>query len=98
MTSQTSMKRTTVLKHEWQLQDAKARFSEVFRLALSAGPQRITRHGRDAVVVIPEKEFCRLSARGRQPVSLAEFFARSPLKGSGVRLDRVEDLGRPVPL
>ena len=35
----------------WQLQTAKVRFSEVFRLALASGPQIITRGGREAVVV-----------------------------------------------
>lgn len=44
----------------WRLQDAKARFSELVRLARSAGPQHVTLHGRDAVVVIDADEFHRL--------------------------------------
>ena len=36
----------------WKLEDAKARFSEVVRLARSEGPQRVTVRGKDAVVVI----------------------------------------------
>ena len=36
----------------WQLQTAKARFSELFRLALTTGPQLITRQGKDAVVML----------------------------------------------
>lgn len=43
----------------WRLQDAKARFSEVVRLAHQAGPQRVTVHGRQAVVV-DAAEFDRL--------------------------------------
>jgi prevent-host-death family protein len=44
----------------WPLQDAKARFSELVRRARSDGPQRVTVHGRDEVVVITAEEFRRL--------------------------------------
>jgi prevent-host-death family protein len=44
----------------WRLQDAKARFSELVRLAHSDGPQHVTLHGRDAVVVLDADEFRRL--------------------------------------
>ena len=47
----------------WRLQDAKARFSELVRLAHSDGPQHVTLHGRDAVVVIDSDEFHRLKGR-----------------------------------
>ncbi len=48
-------------RSRWRLQDAKARFSELVRLAHSDGPQHVTLHGRDAVVVIDAEEFRRLS-------------------------------------
>lgn len=44
----------------WRLQDAKARFSELVRMAHSDGPQHVTLHGRDAVVVVDADEFNRL--------------------------------------
>lgn len=44
----------------WPLQDAKARFSELVRRVRSEGPQRVTVHGRDEVVVIAADEFERL--------------------------------------
>src|SRR3981189_1494395 len=44
----------------WLLQDAKARFSELVRRVRSEGPQRVTVHGRDEVVVISAEEFHRL--------------------------------------
>jgi len=44
----------------WQLQDARRRFSEVVDLALADGPQRVTRHGRSAVVILSEEEWRRL--------------------------------------
>ena len=48
----------------WPLQDAKARFSELVRRVRSEGPQHVTVHGRDEVVVIAAEEFRRL--RGEQ--------------------------------
>src|ERR1700693_4967363 len=44
----------------WRLQDAKARFSELVRRVRSDGPQHVTVHGRDEVVVISGEEFRRL--------------------------------------
>jgi prevent-host-death family protein len=44
----------------WRLQDAKARFSELVRRVRSDGPQHVTVHGRDEVVVITSGEFRRL--------------------------------------
>jgi prevent-host-death family protein len=83
---------------EWQLQDAKARFSEVFRLARESGPQRVTKHGREAVVVIRAEEYARLSRPQRHSRSLARFFAMSPLMKSGIDLDRRRDFGRAIDL
>ena len=82
----------------WQLQTAKARFSEVFRLARSQGPQWVTRQGKEAVVILPAEQFHRLIGRGRQPQSLVKFFAESPMVGAGVDLTRRRDYGRPVKL
>jgi len=44
----------------WPLQDAKARFSELVRKVRSEGPQHVTVHGRDEVVIIAAEEFRRL--------------------------------------
>jgi prevent-host-death family protein len=44
----------------WLLQDAKARFSELVRRVHAEGPQHVTVHGRDEVVVIAAGEFRRL--------------------------------------
>jgi prevent-host-death family protein len=51
----------------WLLQDAKARFSELVRKVRSEGPQHVTVHGRDEVVVVASEEFRRLKgeASGR---------------------------------
>jgi prevent-host-death family protein len=47
-------------RRRWPLQDAKARFSELVRTAQSDGPQHVTLHGRDAVVVVDAQEFQRM--------------------------------------
>lgn len=60
----------------WQLQDAKARFSELVRRAASEGPQEITVHGESVAVLISRETFDRL-AGGR---SLVDFMRRSPLR------------------
>jgi prevent-host-death family protein len=41
----------------WKLQDAKARFSEVVRRARAGGPQHVTVHGEEAVVIVDPKRF-----------------------------------------
>lgn len=59
----------------WQLQEAKQRFSEVVREAETNGPQVVTRHGRDVVVVVAAEEFRRL--RAARP-SFNEFLLSGP--------------------
>lgn len=61
----------------WSLQDAKSRFSEVVRLAHSSGPQHVTLHGRDAVVVVDAAEFQRLCG-GCSGQQLVDALAASP--------------------
>ena len=85
-------------ERSWQLQTAKARFSELFRKARAEGPQWVTRQGKDSVVVVAAEEFQRLRAQSRQPKSLVEFFAKSPLAGANLDLDRTADYGREVDL
>jgi antitoxin Phd len=82
----------------WQIQLAKARFSELFRLARTEGPKRITRQGRDAVVLISEEQFARLVGKSHQPKSLVQFFRESPLVGVELDLVRAEDQGRDIEL
>ena len=86
-------------EREWQVQEAKARFSEIFRLTRERGPQRITRHGKDAVVMLPAEEYERLrSAKPRRKETLVELLARSPLKGSAIDLTRPRDYPRDIEL
>jgi prevent-host-death family protein len=69
----------------WTVAQAKAKFSEVIERAMSEGPQTVTRKGRTAVVVVDAGEWQRKTKRVG---TLAEFFARSPLRGSSLKLPR----------
>jgi prevent-host-death family protein len=79
----------------WTVAAAKAKFSEVIDRARSQGPQTITRNGRKAVVVVASEEWERKTHRAG---NLAEFFARSPLRGSQLKVDRRKDGPRKVDL
>jgi antitoxin Phd len=56
----------------WQLQDAKARFSEVVRRAVEQGPQHVTVNGEERAVVVSAREYDRLVGHrmGRELVRL----------------------------
>ena len=82
----------------WQLQVAKAQFSEVFRRAHEGAPQVVTRQGKQAVVILALEEFERLTRRARQPKSLSKFFAESPLARTSIDFERKPDYGRTVEL
>jgi prevent-host-death family protein len=79
----------------WTIAEAKAKFSEMVEKAQSHGPQTITRRGRTAVVVVAAVEWDRKTKRTG---NLAEFFASSPLRGSGVKVTRRKDKVRKVDL
>jgi prevent-host-death family protein len=70
--------------NEWQLQEAKNRLSEVINLALTKGPQLITRRGEKTVVLLSYTEYEKLcKVQGR----LSEFFRESPLAGMEIGRD-----------
>ena len=86
------------MSQTWQLQNAKARFSEVFRRAREEGPQLVTRQGKEGVVILPLEDFDQLVDRAKKPRSLVRFFAESPLFGLQLNLERPQDVGRDVKL
>jgi prevent-host-death family protein len=79
----------------WKLEDAKARFSEVVRLARSDGPQRVSVRGRLAVVVMSVEDLERL-APAKHPAPLVTFL--EGLKLDGLDLGRAPDTGRDIEL
>lgn len=74
----------------WQLQDAKARLSELLRSATD-GPQEITLHGKPAAVVLSKADYERLR---RKAPSLVQFLRRSPLAGVELDIERDKSLAR----
>lgn len=79
----------------WQLQEAKARLSEVIKKAAKEGPQGITVHGAPAAVVISSREYKQLKEpRG----SFVKFMRKSPLYGLDLNIKRVQTMTREVDL
>ena len=79
----------------WTVAQAKAKFSEVLDRAQSDGPQTITRNGQTTAVIVAAEEWER---KTRRKGNLAEFFAASPLRRSGLNLHRVSSRPRKVEL
>ncbi len=79
----------------WTVAEAKAKLSEVIERAQSGGPQTITKNGRTAVVVVDAEEWERKTKRTG---NLAEFFATSPLRNSGLSVRRPKQRPRKVSL
>jgi prevent-host-death family protein len=59
----------------WQLQEAKQRFSELVQRALDEGPQIVTRRGKEAVVVVAADDYRRLT--GAEP-DFKQFLLTAP--------------------
>ena len=81
----------------WLLQDAKARLSELVRRVRSEGPQHVTVHGRDEVVVIAAEEFRRLKGDLTGEVLIAAM-AASPHRDTDIEPRRTPMLVRKVTL
>lgn len=81
----------------WPLQDAKARFSELVRRARSEGPQHVTVHGRDEVVVLSVEAFRRLTG-DRTGAALVEALQASPYRDLDLEPQRARTPVREVDL
>jgi len=79
----------------WQLQERQNRLNQVVEEALRVGPQVITANGEETAVVLSMEEYRRLTP---PTDSLADFLMKSPLRGSGVRIERNQDLERDLSL
>ena len=76
----------------WQVQEAKQRFSELVRRTLEEGPQVVTRHGEEVVVVVAADEYRRSQ---RDEPNLVEFLMAGP-DLSQLDLTRSSELPREI--
>jgi prevent-host-death family protein len=91
-----TLSRSVPSMERWKLEDAKARLSEVVRLAETAGPQLVTIRGKEAAVILAPEQYKRLLPRPKGQQSLVRF-----LQGLGLsQLDvkRESDTGREIAL
>lgn len=77
----------------WQLQEAKARFSELFSEVCEKGPQRVSRRGKETIVLVSEGEYRSLSGQG---CDFIDFLLSSPK--AELDVTRSRDAGRTVEL
>jgi len=79
------------MRRTWQLQEAKARLSEVIKQASKEGPQTITLRGEPTAVIISRDEYERLK---HPRESFIDFMRKSPLYGAGIDLKREQTITR----
>jgi len=91
----TAISNKTKGKSNWQLQEAKAMFSEVVK-ASQVNPQIITVHGKETAVILSIEEYKRLTGPN---LSLFEFIQNSPLRNLTLELpQRLPEKNREVNL
>lgn len=78
----------------WQVQDAKARFSEVIERACTEGPQTITRHGAERAVVLSIEDYRALTTHR---LDFKAYLLGGP-KIDDFSIERDRDVGRAVEL
>ncbi len=84
-----------MIENHWQLQDAKNRFSNLVDKAQHAGPQVVTKHGKDAVVILSIEEYKKLI---KPKTNLVKFFQCSPLADTELNLIRSKEIPRDIEL
>jgi prevent-host-death family protein len=79
----------------WQLQVAKSKFSQLVKNARQQGPQIVTKHGKEAVVVISFEEYKRIM---KPQTDLVTFLRNSPLANIELEVTRDKGLPRDITL
>ncbi|GAB4223568.1 MAG: hypothetical protein Tsb005_19110 [Gammaproteobacteria bacterium] len=80
---------------QWQLQEAKAKFSELVKQAMQDGPQNITVHGKPAAVVLSLEDYNKLT---KSKPSFVKFMQQSPLNGIRLSVKRDKSPCREIKL
>jgi len=81
--------------HIWQLQEAKNKFSKLVEKAQHEGPQFVTKHGKEAVVVLSVEEYKKII---KPKSNLFQFIQKSPLSKTLISTERDKSLGRDIEL
>ena len=79
----------------WQLQEAKNKFSSLVDKAQHEGPQFVTKHGRESVVVLSVEDYQKMT---KPKSNLLNFFQNSPLAGTSLDIHRDKSLSRDIKL
>jgi len=84
-----------MIENSWQLQNAKNKFSNLVDKAQNNGPQIVTKHGKDVVVVLSIDEYKKLI---KPKFNLLKFFQNAPLSKINLDIKRNKDLPRDIEL
>jgi antitoxin Phd len=79
----------------WQIQEAKNRFSNLVEKARHEGPQFVTKHGKESVVVLSVEDYKKIV---KPQSNIVEFFQSSPLAGSSLKIKRDKSYPREIEL
>jgi antitoxin Phd len=83
------------MEHTWQLQEAKNKFSKLVEKAKYEGPQFVTKHGKESVVVLSVEEYRSII---KPKSNLLQFIQASPLSKTSINFDRDKSLTRDIEL
>jgi antitoxin Phd len=81
------------MEHTWQLQEAKNKFSKLVEKARYEGPQFVTKHGRETVVVLSVEEYRNIV---RPKSNLVQFIQASPLSKTSINTERDKSAARDI--
>ena len=77
----------------WQVQEAKNKFSRLVEKARYEGPQFVTRHGKETVVVISVEDYQKLV---KPKSNLFNFIQSSPLSKASLIIERDKSMARDI--
>jgi antitoxin Phd len=81
------------MEHIWQLQEAKNKFSQLVEKAQHEGPQFVTKHGKESVVVLSVEEYKKIV---KPKSNLFQFIQASPLSKTFIDIERDKSLARNI--
>ena len=79
----------------WQLQEAKNKFSNLVERAQNEGPQLVTKHGKESVVVLSVEDYQKIT---KPKSNLLNFLQSSPLSGASLDIQRDKSTSREIEL